>query len=121
MDDDLHLRRSLSRLLRSAGFAVCDYESAESFLCAMETSRPDCIVLDVQLGGMSGPDAKHELDRRGVVIPVIFITAFDENETRVMLADHPGIPCLRKPFEAQALLEWARGAARAAGSGDTAR
>jgi FixJ family two-component response regulator len=108
VDDDLYLRRSLSRLLRSAGFAVDDYGSAESFLEAIESSRPDCAVLDIRLGGMSGPHAKQELDRRGLVIPVIFITAFDEEETRTTLAGHPDVRCLRKPFEPQALIDWAR-------------
>lgn len=93
VDDNPSLRRSLSRLLRSAGFAVCDYESAEAFLSAVESARPDCVVLDIELGGMSGADAKRELDHRGLTIPVVFITAFDEEETRTALADHPGVPC----------------------------
>ena len=107
MDDDPYLRRSLSRLLRSAGFAVCEYESAESFLDAIDAAEPHCAVLDIRLRAMSGPSAKQELDRRGLEIPVIFMTAFDEDDTRLALADHPHTRCLRKPFEPQELLHWA--------------
>ena len=106
VDDDLYIRRSLSRLLRSAGFAVDEYESAESFLAAIEAAEPHCAVLDIRLRAMSGPSAKEELDRRGLPVPVIFITAFDEEDTRLALAGHPGVTCLRKPFEPQELLHW---------------
>jgi FixJ family two-component response regulator len=107
VEDDLPLRRSLARLLRSGGCTVFDYESAESFLVAVESVHPDCVVLDIQLGGMSGPEAKTALDRRGLSMPVAFMTAFSEEETRKALARYRGVPCLRKPFEAQALLMWA--------------
>ena len=95
VDDSQGLRCSLARFLRAGGCAVFDYESAESFLDTVESVQPDCVVLDIQLGGMSGPEAKVALDRRGLSIPVAFITAFSEDETRRVLADHRGVPCFK--------------------------
>lgn len=78
VDDDESLCRGLSRLLRAAGIQPVAYPSAEAFLA--DTKRPsfDCLVLDIQLGGMSGLELHRRLNSSGSTIPVVYITAHDE-------------------------------------------
>ena len=78
VDDDESLCRSLGRLLRAAGFQPITYPSAEAFLADQKHPQFDCLVLDVQLGGMSGIKLQHELVAKGKTPPVIFITAHDD-------------------------------------------
>jgi FixJ family two-component response regulator len=106
VDDDRFVRRALSRLLRGAGYGVELYESGEAFLAAVEVEMPHCALLDIRLGGLSGPDVKQELDRRGLPIRVIFMTAHSEEETRNSLLSFPEIEVLRKPFSAGQLMCW---------------
>ena len=82
VDDDESLCRSLSRLLRAAGMQPVSYPSAEDFLD--DTKRPvfDCLVLDIQLGGMSGIDLHRQLNSSHVEIPVVYVTAHDEPAVR---------------------------------------
>jgi FixJ family two-component response regulator len=82
VDDDESACRALSRLLRAEGIQPVSYLSAEAFLA--DTKRPqfDCLVFDVQLGGMSGIDLHQQLKASGSLTPVIYITAHDEPETR---------------------------------------
>jgi FixJ family two-component response regulator len=82
VDDDESACRALSRLLRAEGFEPVSYLSAEAFLA--DTKRPvfDCLVFDVQLGGMSGIDLHRQLVASGSSTPVIYVTAHDEPETR---------------------------------------
>lgn len=80
VDDDENLCRSLSRLLRAAGIQPSTYTSAEAFLG--DTSHPqfDCLVLDIQLGGMSGIELAQRLVAEGRSTPFIYITAYDDPE-----------------------------------------
>lgn len=89
VDDDPSLCRSLGRLLRAAGMHPVTYGSAEAFLA--DTTQPhfDCLVLDVQLGGMSGLDLGHWLAAEGGAPPIIFVTAYDDADTR-MRAERAG-------------------------------
>jgi FixJ family two-component response regulator len=82
VDDDEHACRSLSRLLRAAGFQPVIYASAEAFLA--DTKRPhfDCLVLDIQLGGMSGIELGRRLRAEGGHTPVIYVTGHDDPEFR---------------------------------------
>ena len=82
VDDDESACRALSRLLRAEGIQPVSYLSAEAFLS--DTKRPqfDCLVLDIQLGGMSGIELQRQLQASGSSTPVIYITAHDEPETR---------------------------------------
>ncbi|MGO9564600.1 MAG: response regulator transcription factor [Candidatus Korobacteraceae bacterium] len=82
VDDDESLCRSLSRLLRAGGIQPINYASAEAFLA--DTKRPqfDCLLLDIQLGGMSGIELAQRLVAEGGHTPVIFITAHDDPKTR---------------------------------------
>src|SRR5215510_259043 len=82
VDDDDSLCRSIGRLLRVAGMRLAIYHSAESFLADTKRPRFDCMLLDVQLEGMSGIELNQRLKREGCAMPVIFNTAHDEPEIR---------------------------------------
>lgn len=82
VDDDESLCRSLSRLLRAGGIQPINYASAEAFLADAKHPQFDCLVLDIQLGGMSGIELAQRLAAEGGRIPIIFITAYDDPEAR---------------------------------------
>ena len=83
VDDDQSVRRSFARLLRAAGIQAITYSSAEAFLADKKRPHFDCVVLDVQLEGMSGIElGKIIATTQGHRAPVIYITAFDDPETR---------------------------------------
>ena len=103
IDDDPSVRKGLSRLLRSAGFSVSTFESGEDFLGAADLQSFDCLVIDVDLGGMTGFELLVRLDR-SPGFGVVFITAHDESATREALRAAGSPPCLSKPFEAEELL-----------------
>lgn len=105
VDDDASVRKSLSRLLRGAGFEVETYSSAELFLSRDPETQPDCLVLDISLGGMSGLELRTELTEAGVRIPVVFITAHEDAATLRGLKEASEAPCLRKPFDETLLFE----------------
>lgn len=76
VDDDEAVRDSLSLLCETAGFAVEHHDSAESFLRAYRPEQPGCLVLDVRMGQMSGPELHAELVGRGSRMPIIYLTAY---------------------------------------------
>ena len=82
VDDDESICRSLSRLLRAVGMQPVTYSSAEALLADTSQPRFDCLVLDVQLGGMSGIELNQQLALSGSTVPVIFLTAHDELDMR---------------------------------------
>jgi FixJ family two-component response regulator len=82
IDDDESMCRSFGRLLRVSGFQAISYPSAEAFLADLKHPQFDCLVLDVQLGGMSGIELKTRLIFAGSTTPVIFITSHDDPEAR---------------------------------------
>ena len=82
VDDDENLCRSFARLLRAAGMQPITYLSAEDFLADRKHPRFDCVVLDVQLTGMSGLELQKQLAAAGTAAPVIFITAHDDPQAR---------------------------------------
>ena len=82
VDDDENLCRSLARLLRAGGIQPITYASAESFLADTKHPQFDCLVLDIQLGGMSGIELAQQLAAEGGHIPIIFITAHDDPGAR---------------------------------------
>jgi FixJ family two-component response regulator len=105
VDDDDSFARAISRLLRASGFEVCTYPSAEAFLTPTLPLQPDCLVLDIQLGGMSGLELLRRLRELGSLVPAIFVTAHDAPEVREE-AQHAGcVAYLRKPVAGRALLE----------------
>ena len=107
VDDDLSVRRALSRLVRLAGYAVESFASAREFLASAPRGRTACLVLDIQLdtGGMSGFDLQERMVADGLTIPTIFITAHGDARTceRVKRSGVAGF--LSKPFGDQALLD----------------
>jgi FixJ family two-component response regulator len=99
VDDDADLRRALRRLLLANGLLVRTHESAEAFLASPD--EPDCLVLDVQLGGVSGPRLYSLLRERDAAPPVVFITAHQDIVANVRRSGHV---CLQKPFDGQTLV-----------------
>ncbi len=98
VDDDESVREALPDLLREFGYAACGFSSADELLHADELARTKCLVLDVAMPQMSGPDLFEELQRRGVNIPVIFITAQADPTLRARLFAMGAVDCLTKPF-----------------------
>jgi FixJ family two-component response regulator len=82
VEDDENIGRSFGRLLRAAGLQAVTYESAESFLADRKHPEFGCLVLDIQLGGMSGIELAQQLTATGERTPIIFITAHDDPEVR---------------------------------------
>ena len=105
VDDDISVRESVPDLLRHVGFAVQAFVSAEAFLLAAAADATDCLVLDVGLPGMSGPDLQQELVRRGKRVPIVFITAKGDKSLQPRLLAAGAVACLFKPFNDTALIE----------------
>jgi FixJ family two-component response regulator len=105
VDDDQSVRESLPDLLRHFGFAVQAFSSAEAFLASEFVSLTQCLILDVALVGMSGPDLQRELKRRRHTIPTVFITAHGDTSVRSRLLALGATECLFKPFSDDALLD----------------
>jgi FixJ family two-component response regulator len=104
IDDDPSFLKSVGRALTAHGFETQLFSSAESFQ-QTDQGEASCLVLDIQLGGMSGIDLRRELARSGSQIPVVFITA-DDNERTKRAANEAGCTAyLTKPFSPQALLD----------------
>jgi FixJ family two-component response regulator len=104
VDDDESLRESLEGLLKSLGYGVEVFSSAESFLGSKALSKTACLILDVRMPGMSGPDLQRKLMSQGQPIPIIFITAHgDEDVISQVMADG-AVDCLLKPFTEDSLL-----------------
>jgi FixJ family two-component response regulator len=104
VDDDESVRESLPGLLRALGFAAKAFASAHEFLISDEASATHCLLLDVAMPGMSGPELQQELNARGQAIPVIFITACADQAVRQRVLKQGAVECLFKPFSEQQLL-----------------
>ena len=105
IDDDESVRESLPDLLREFGYAVETFGSAEEFLASGDLGRTRCLILDIAMPGMSGPDLQRELRKRRREIPIIFITAHADETLRPRLLEDGAVECLFKPFSETALLE----------------
>ena len=117
VDDDPSIRRGVARMLELSGLHVTTFPSAEALLAEAPTERFDCLVLDIHLPGLSGPECYGGLRSRGDAPPAVFITAHDATETQDMLQRVAPAACLRKPFRSQQLLEAIRDALRTEPSG----
>lgn len=104
VDDDPSVRRSLKRLLRSAGLEAETFASAGEFLAYQLTIRPSCLVLDVRMPGQDGLDLQRELDRRGLDPAIVFITGHGTVSLSVEAMKGGAIDFLEKPFDGQELL-----------------
>ena len=105
VDDNESVRESLPDLLRQFGFAVQVFATAEEFLASDALTGTRCLILDVGLPGMSGPELQRELARRAQTLPIVFITAQGDKSLRPRLLAAGAVACLFKPFSDTALIE----------------
>ena len=105
VDDDQSVRESLPDLLRELGFTAKAFESAEELLASADISAAKCLILDVGLPGMSGPELQRELLGQGHAIPTIFITARSRKSIPPDLLEQGAIECVFKPFREPELRE----------------
>lgn len=103
VDDDESVRESLPDLLREFGFAVQAFSSAEEFLRSDCLDQTSCLILDIAMPGMTGPDLQQELKVRRKEIPIIFITAQSDEKVRARVLEQGAAECLLKPFSDTAL------------------
>jgi CheY-like chemotaxis protein len=103
VDDDESVRESLPDLLRELGFAAQAFVSAEEFLTSRYVAPTRCLILDIAMPGMSGPELQQELTRRGHDKKIIFITARSDETVRRHLLAQGAVDCLFKPFSEQEL------------------
>lgn len=121
VDDDASMCAALARLLRAASFAVQTYSSAEAFLGDPGRREVDFLVLDVQLGGMSGLELQRCMAAMPPLPPIAFITAHDEPDTREQAERAGCVAFLRKPFPGRNLLEAIHQSLASPAPGGTAR
>ena len=105
VDDDESVRESLPDLLREFGFAAQAFSSAEEFLASDCVGRTRCLILDIAMPGMSGLDLQQELSLRRQKIPIVFITAVEDESVRPRVLERGAVECLFKPFSEAALLD----------------
>jgi len=105
VDDDQSVRESLPELLTELGYDSRTFSSAGEFLASDAPLHSNCLVLDVAMPVMSGPELFRELRSRNLIIPVVFITARKDEVVRSRLLDDGAVECLFKPFSDTALLQ----------------
>ena len=104
VDDDASVRVALGRLIRSAGLEVETFASAEDLLKTWPSDSAGCLILDVQLPGLSGLELQSKLAASGSTVPIIFITAHDDPDTRTEAVNSGAMDFLEKPFDDEELL-----------------
>jgi FixJ family two-component response regulator len=112
VDDDESVRESLPDLLRVSGFAVEAFSSAEEFLASDYVDQTSCLILDIAMPGMTGPDLQRQLTLRRPEIPIVFITARRDETIRPRMLEQGAAECLFKPFSDTALLNAVNAALR---------
>jgi FixJ family two-component response regulator len=105
VDDDDSVRKGLSRLMRSAGIESHAYESPEEFLAEVRNEDHACILMDITMPRMNGLELSARLREKGIALPVIAISARDDDDTRQLARDLGVRFFLRKPVDDQALLD----------------
>jgi FixJ family two-component response regulator len=104
VDDDESVRESLPHLVATFGHEARSFASAQEFLASDALEVTGCLILDVAMPGMSGPELQRELARRGCDIPIVFITAHRDESIRERLLAQGAVECLFKPFSETALV-----------------
>ena len=104
VDDDSSVREALPDLLKELGYSSEAFPSAEAFLSSSVIGETRCLILDVAMRDMTGPELHRELIRRQQAIPVIFITAVADKALRPRLLAQGAVDCLFKPVSEQALI-----------------
>jgi FixJ family two-component response regulator len=110
VDDDAAVRDGLTAMFDAAGFIVEAYSSAREFLAAYKADWTGCLVLDVTMPDMTGPELQTELNRRGVLLPIIFLTAHGDIPTTVKTIKAGAVDFLTKPADGAVLLKRVRAA-----------
>jgi FixJ family two-component response regulator len=110
VDDDESVRESLQGLLQAMGYGVETFCCADEFLESDCLERTDCLILDVRMPGMRGPELQRTLVQRGNGVPIVFITAHGDEEVRLQVLADGAVDCLLKPFSEDALLTAIRAA-----------
>lgn len=105
VDDDLSIRESIPDLLKESGYGARAFASAKEFLDSDAVLETECLILDIAMPGMSGPELWGEMKHRGIRIPVIFITAGRDGALRARLIREGAVNCLFKPFADTAILD----------------
>ncbi len=105
VDDDTGVRNAMRLLLKSVGLESALYASAQEFLAAYQPAQPGCLVLDIRMPGMSGLELQQQLNLRGAVIPVIFMTGHGDIPMAVEAMQQGAFDFLQKPFRDQDLLD----------------
>jgi FixJ family two-component response regulator len=113
IDDEEAVRQGLQRLLRSAGFSIASFASAEEFLNSGQLDDIGCVVADIRMPGMSGLDLQSKLNADGISIPIIFITAHGDEKMRIRAMRAGAVAFLAKPFDPEVLLDRVRAALEA--------
>ena len=112
VDDDESVRESLPELLAQLGFAVQVFASAADFLASIAIAQTRCLILDIAMPGMSGPELQDELRTRRLEIPIVFITGQRDDAIRPRMIERGAIHVLAKPFSEAALLRAVNAALR---------
>ena len=112
VDDDESIRRTTTFLIESFGFRAAAFESAENFLKSVRLHDTSCLIVDVQMPGMNGLQLQSELAAAGCGIPIIFITAYDDKDSRRQAMQAGAVAFLGKPFNDEELLQTIRSALR---------
>jgi FixJ family two-component response regulator len=110
VDDDESVRRTTTLLIESFGFRAAAFESADAFLRSTQLHDTACLIVDVQMPGMNGLQLQSQLAAAGCRIPIIFITAYDDKESRRRAMQAGAVAFLGKPFSDEQLLQWIRSA-----------
>lgn len=105
VDDNESVRESLPHLLKEMGFTARSFPSPQEFVASDFFRETECLILDVSMRGMSGPELQAELKSLGSKIPIIFITAQSDESLRLRLLDQGAVDCLLKPFSDTDLME----------------
>ena len=105
VDDESAVRTMLGRLLRLAGYEVTAFACGDDFIASLAVRRPDCVVLDIHMQGLSGLDVQTRLCEAEAAIPVVFVTASDDVALDRSVRQAGGVRLLRKPFSNDDLLE----------------
>jgi FixJ family two-component response regulator len=105
VDDDTGVRNAMRALLKSVGLQTQLHASAQDFLATYDASQPGCLVLDIRMPGMSGLELQQELNIRGAIIPVIFMSGHGDIPMAVEAMQHGAFDFLQKPFRDQDLLD----------------
>jgi FixJ family two-component response regulator len=105
VDDNPGMRKAIRRILSEFGYTTHAFDSAEAFLKAAATSKADCLVVDIQLGDISGVELVRQLTESGFTFPIIFMTALDDETIRNQATQLGCVDYLRKPFSADRLME----------------